>query len=50
MAMGNCGFGMMWLASLTWVLAIVLLVSLIVLSGTAIVWRRRYAAHFSARA
>jgi hypothetical protein len=41
MMMGNCGFGMMWLGGLTWLLGVVLLVSLIVLTWTAIAQLRR---------
>jgi hypothetical protein len=36
--MENCGFGMMWLG----LLGLALLVSLIVLSWTAITWLRRH--------
>ena len=49
MLMGNCGFGMMWLGGLTWLLALVLLVSLIVLSWTAITWLRRHGADTGAQ-
>jgi len=50
MMMENCGFGMMWLAGLTWVLAMVLLVSFIVLAWTAIACPRRHDDGSSARA
>jgi hypothetical protein len=43
--MGNCGFGMMWLG----LLGLVLLVSLIVLSWTAITWLRRHGADTGAQ-
>ena len=39
--MSNCGWGMMWLGSLTWLLGLVLLVSLIVLAWVAIGRLRR---------
>ncbi len=42
MMMGNCGVGMMLLGGLAWVLGLVLLVSLIVLTWTAIGWLRRH--------
>ena len=50
MMMGNCGFGMMWLGGLTWVLGLALLVSLIVLTWTAIGWLRRHEPRSSAQA